>query len=573
MSRSESIPEEHDAAIKIDIAVLEKISGVLSVADDIDSLIQGWESIITEIIEVEYSGFYIIDPQSGKPRIIAATGFTDEERLEAERTAPERHPGQVMRTRKTILVHDTLIDAKNTVTSKRSFKVRSRVFMPIVHRGESIGSIGLASSRPNTFNQGHVSVLSFMAQLIGTVYMRLRETSRRRVLEEQLRHSQKMESIGRLAGGIAHDFNNNLTVIQGMASVLKESLEDDPEAQQDLQTILHATSRAAHLTSRLLTFSRKEPRVPQPIEPHTQTHQALAMLRRLLREDIKLNVDIQPTKTIFMDPTDFEQIILNLASNAADAMAEGGTMTLRTAPYDGPWDPSPQLWYPPEVKQPREGASYTQITLTDTGIGIDAKTLKHIFEPFFTTKASGAGTGLGLAAVFNIVQDAEGRLAVWSQPGQGTTFRLLLPNTQHKHIPRTDEHPSLNGSQETYHERILLIEDDNMIRRMLSRALKARGYDTHVASNGAEALRMLETLSPAPDLLISDIIMPQLNGLDLKRALDERAMVLPILFISGYTNDLALQREFQSLQYPLLRKPFTLRKFFSTIRQLLDNPT
>jgi PAS domain S-box-containing protein len=379
-------------------------------------------------------------------------------------------------------------------------------------------------------------------------------------VEAQLRQAQKMEAVGRLAGGIAHDFNNLLSVIVGCASMLAADLPRG-EVSQELDEILRAGERAAELTRQLLAFSRQQVRAPTVLSLNEVLGRMDRMLRRVIGEDIELRTLQAPElDSIEADAGQIEQVIMNLVVNARDAMPEGGRLVLQTA----------NVFVDPGFAGTHVGLApgpHVMLSIADTGVGIDATTLEKIFEPFFTTKEPGKGTGLGLPTVFGIIKQSGGGIFVESQPGEGTTFSIYFPRVEGRAAAvRGDETgPSSRGT-----ETVLLVEDEDQVRALVSRVLKRSGYAVLEAARPHEALELASRLEQPIHLLITDVVMPELNG----RQLADRVRVLrpelAILFMSGYSDHL-LERD-GVLEHGLhfLPKPITPAALNSTVRSILD---
>ena len=349
----------------------------------------------------------------------------------------------------------------------------------------------------------------------------VRDTSERRRLEDQLRQSQKMEAVGRLAGGIAHDFNNLLTVILGNAMVLKQGLADG-NTDELVDDIAGAADRAAGLVRQLLTFSRRQPARPEVVDLNAVVTNMGGMLRRLLGEKVtvatKLAAGPVPTR---IDRGQLEQVVVNLAVNARDAMPGGGTLTISTAAVPGP----------------DGGSRFARLQVTDTGTGMTADVKAKVFEPFFTTKGPDKGTGLGLATVYGIVQQAGGRVGLDSTPGAGTTFRIDLPWSATAAVPQSGILPTPPGGPGIGRGRtVLLVEDEESVRKFARMALEGQGYTVTEATDGESALRVLQPDRP-PDLLVTDLAMPGVGGRELAARVRADHPGTGVVFVSGYAPD------------------------------------
>jgi len=390
--------------------------------------------------------------------------------------------------------------------------------------------------------------------------------------EARLRQAQKMESIGTLAGGIAHDFNNLLTAINGQAELGLMKLSEDHPARKNLDGILAAGNRAAKLTGQLLAFSRKQLHRPQTVGINRQIVALLDMLRHLIREDISIETQLAPDlPPINADPHQLEQILVNLVVNARDAIdaqpvgSRAKKITIQTDKIV--LDEKYAISYP--GARPGE---YLCLCVTDTGVGMDETVRRKIFEPFFTTKPKGHGTGLGLATVYGIVKQNEGDIFVYSKKGLGTTFKILWPVSESAEMPdensESQHKPVLTGT-----ETILLVEDDEQVRTFTADSLRALGYTLRVAENGANALRLLaQKPTPVPDLLLTDVIMPEMDGSELAATLRLKLPELPVLFMSGYTNDLLDDQGTLHQSIRFLQKPFSIHELAQKVRTTLDTP-
>ncbi|HJV37538.1 MAG TPA: ATP-binding protein [Geothrix sp.] len=379
--------------------------------------------------------------------------------------------------------------------------------------------------------------------------------------EEQLRQAQKMEAVGRLAGGIAHDFNNLLTVIFGASEVLEMGLLENPH----LQAIRQASERAASLTRQLLTFSRQQILAPQALDLNQVLQGLSPILRRLLGEHIEIRIRCpEGLGKVFADPSQVEQVILNLAINARDAMPEGGTLTLETANAD--LDGA----YAAEHLDVAPGP-HVMVAVSDTGQGMDKATQGRIFEPFFTTKERGKGTGLGLATVFGIVKQSRGHIWLYSEVGVGSTFKIYFPEIREKDCPDvagTSTMPVDEGGSET----ILLVEDEDQVREVTGSVLRQAGYTVLEARNGGEALALCTQHAQGAGrihLLLTDVIMPGMNGRQVSEQVLAHHPGLAVLFMSGYTDDAILRHGVLEAQVPFLQKPFTPSKLRVKVREAL----
>ncbi len=384
-----------------------------------------------------------------------------------------------------------------------------------------------------------------------------------RRLQVQLTQSQKMQSVGRLAGGVAHDFNNLLTVMKGYVELARHDVPAGSSLSDDLEAVNRAVDSAAGLTQQLLTFSRKQiihPRVLDLNESVTRMH---SMLGRVLGEDVELRLVTAPDLGLVrFDPNQSEQILVNLAVNARDAMPDGGRLTIETA--NVVLDADYARTHPDAAP-----GSYVMLAVSDTGTGMSAEVQSHLFEPFFTTKAAGRGTGLGLAMVYGAVTQNGGRIEVYSEVGHGTTFRIYLPRVSEAATPvEAPERSPLPRGGET----VVVVEDDDAIRALTVRLLSGLGYRTFAYRSGAEALRAMDDLGDEVDLVVTDVIMPEMKGSELAVRLRRAWPGLRILFASGYSEDVIAHHGVLDPGVDFLQKPYSIEGLARRVRQALDRP-
>ena len=414
-----------------------------------------------------------------------------------------------------------------------------------------------------------------LGRLVPSIHRTLRELEERmerkraeqalHLSEKQFRQAQKMEAVGRLAGGLAHDFNNLLTVIMGHSQVLLGELPTESLVRPKIEEMQKAGERAATLIRQLLAFSRKQALEPKVLCLNTVVLNLESMLSRLIGEDIQLAIRSDPKPGhVKADPGQLEQVIMNLVINARDAMPNGGLLAIETSEVHLTRTPMHRL-------KPLPAGSYLKLTVTDTGCGMDTETLSHLFEPFFTTKEESKGTGLGLSTVFGIVTKSGGGIDVWSQVGHGTTFDIFLPTIN----PETSAGQTHDHHQEIRRgsERILVVEDEQLVRDLVRDELTKIGYHIVEAKNGIEACLVATQESGQFDLLLTDVVMPAMNGRELASRLHLIFPNLKVLFMSGYLDDVSVNIGLEHHQTAFLQKPFTPDILANAIRQLLDAPT
>ena len=389
-----------------------------------------------------------------------------------------------------------------------------------------------------------------------------RDVTIRTRLEDQLRHAQRMEAVGRLAGGVAHDFNNLLTVITSYSELILAGLDTDVPLAHDVREIHHAANRAASLTRQLLTFSRRQVLQPAPMDVSDTVRLTQVMLRRLIGPEIEIVAHLDAAAGIVLaDKGQFEQVIVNLAVNARDAMPNGGTLTLETRSVLAADDEA-------TARCAIRAERYAVLVVRDTGVGIDARTLTQIFDPFFTTKEVGQGTGLGLATAHGIVEQSGGTVVVRSTLGAGTEFRILLPNVASE--PEPVEAPPVSATESLRGKgRVLLVEDDANVRAIVIRTLRGVGYEVTEAADGVDAMSFLEARDPGVDVVISDVAMPKMDGRQLALLVRERWPDVPLVMMSGYANPELFTDISPGLT--LLLKPFRAADLLAAVEEALGS--
>jgi signal transduction histidine kinase len=430
------------------------------------------------------------------------------------------------------------------------------------HSLEKIQTLTMADVLPE--NGTHLLDVRSSAFAPGVLVYTVRDLTRQRKLEDQLLQAQKMEAVGQLAGGVAHDFNNLLTVIMSYSSMLLADGAPADANRGDIQAISDAAARAAALTRQLLAFSRKQVLQLQAVDVNAVVTDVEKMLRRLIGEDISLSTHLDPDLALInADPGQLEQVLLNLAVNARDAMPDGGALTLTTDNAD----------LSDEHVDRHMGAApgkYIMLAVTDTGTGMTKEVQQRLFEPFYTTKGAGKGTGLGLATVHGIVKQLGGDVYVYSELGHGTTFKVYFPHlvtTPDVVVVAAEQREAPRGS-----ETILLAEDDDALRSLAARVLGAFGYNVLVARTGGDALRIVaEHLGPI-DLVATDVVMPEMSGSQLVEKVLRARPGIRVLFMSGYTDDEVMRRGVIDGQTAFLQKPFTPDMLAHKVRAVLDLP-
>jgi PAS domain S-box-containing protein len=413
-----------------------------------------------------------------------------------------------------------------------------------------------------TFTSPSKGPLSVLANLIAHVKGYLIDITERKELEEQLKHSQKMEAVGRLAGGVAHDFNNILTVILGYITMIREKNQSEEDIEVDIQNLKGAVQRAVKLTKQLLVFSRREVMKPQTVNINTLIQNIEKMIRRLISEEVNMQFFLDAEEPmVYIDPGQLEQVLVNLSVNARDAMPEGGRLVVLTETRS--------------ITEPETAVngvvppgSYVVIRVSDNGMGIDDDYLTKIFEPFFTTKGNDQGTGLGLSMVYGIIDQSGGYIKVHTETGKGTDFTILLPLKEGKvklTEPVGPEIGKVEGS-----ERILIVEDEDNLRRLAGRILRRKGYYILEAKNGGEALLICEKTKEPIELLLTDFTLPFINGDELARRIRTELPDIKVIMMSGNPQIEDIPLTEKDGVYAFLQKPFDIDTLYTTVRKVLD---
>ncbi len=429
--------------------------------------------------------------------------------------------------------------------------------------GEAHGSLVMGFAGTVEPSREDARYMGIVASAIGVEEERRQERVKLRQMEESLRQTTKMEAIGRLAGGVAHDFNNLLTAIVGYAELARDRLAEDDPTYREMDEILKAGERASGLTRQLLAFSRKQVLQPQVLELNAVVTDTEKLLRRLIGENIRLEMELAADAgRVRADRSQLEQVIVNLAVNARDAMAGKGTLRLRTARVAAvAVAAAPGVLEAPAV--------FARLTVSDTGVGMSADVIAHLFEPFFTTKDRGRGTGLGLATVYGIVQQSGGRIHVRSASGEGASFEIDLPCVEETGIVPAPEPPRAAPRGP---ETILVVEDEDPLRMLIARALRALGYTVLEAAEGTSAIRTAAAHPGEIHLLVSDVVMPGPSGPEVASQIARARPSMRILYISGYTDDALGQHGVLDGSVEFLSKPFTPRTLGEKVRDVLEKP-
>ena len=548
---------------------LVEISGELSRMQELDSLLGRIADACGRLVNTDWVGFRLVD---GDELVVAGTLDGTRMQVKPRIKIGESLAGRVASTGRALLLRDPAnhpdLDPEHAATMRR-LGYRGLLTVPAKIGDRVVGVLSFLTTREEGFSAEDMAIATAFAShaAIALENSRLLLESRRAYDElaetqGQLEQAQKMDAVGRLAGGVAHDFNNLLTVILGRTDILLHPLKPEDPMRRGIELIQRTAGRAADLTRQLLAFSRKQVLEPVVLDLAAVTTDMKDMLGRLIGEDIALLTNPTPgLGRVKADRGQIEQVIMNLAVNARDAMPQGGRLIVETANID----------LDDEYVRRHVGARpgpHVMLAVSDTGTGIPHEIQSQIFEPFFTTKEQGKGTGLGLATVYGIVKQSGGYIEVDSEPGQGTTFRVYLPRLDAEPAPvdRSARPAAAAGGTET----ILLVEDEEGVRELARDILRASGYTVLEARNGPEALLLCERHQGPLDLLLTDVVMPRMSGRELAEHLAPLRPDLSVLYMSGYTDDAVIRHGVLGAGTAFLQKPFTPAALVQRVRETLE---
>jgi len=545
-------------------AALYRIADQTSAATDLEAFYRAIHGIVGELMDAR--NFYIAlhDEDTG---LLSFPYFVDErEAVLAPRPPRKRITEYVLRTGE-----PQLVPAERFQELLRSGEIGEIgtpavdwLGVPLKTGDKAFGVLAVQSYTQNVrYAARDKEILNFVGQHVATAIGHKRAEHALRQSEKQLWQSQKMEAVGRLAGGVAHDFNNLLTVIKGYTELILSELGPSDPMRAEMEEVQKAADRAAGLTRQLLAFSRRQVLAPKVVNLNDLVEDMNKLLRRLLGEDIELCTKLDGTLgSVTADPGQIEQVIMNLAVNARDAMPKGGKLTLETANVELDQAYSRQ-------HAPIRPGAYIMLAITDTGSGMSAETLSHVFEPFFTTKEQGKGTGLGLSTVYGIVKQSGGYIWPYSEPGMGTTFKIYLPRVEEmaQRLPAPAPAATSLGGTET----ILLVEDEEGVRGLTRQLLERHGYTVLEAEHGQDALLLCERYSGPIHLLLSDVVLAQMSGRELVQRLAPLRPRMKVLYMSGYSDEAIVHHGVLEPGTAFLQKPFTTEALMRKLREVLDH--
>ena len=567
--------EEETRRLAHENAIIAEIGRIISSTLNIEEVYERFAEEVKKLIPFDRIGINIINPQDQSLTIAYVSGHDISDRRPGDHIplAAGTISGKLLKHRSSILIQTDKEEewAERFPLALSTFQagIQSMLSIPLFSHGQVIGGFHLESLEPQAYTEGDLKLGERVSnQIAGAIANAQlfaeheRSETEKMSLQEQLRQSQKMEAVGRLAGGVAHDFNNLLTVISVQSQLALRELQEADPLKEKLKDIEQATDRAANLTRQLLAFGRRQILEMKVVNLNIILNDLEKMLRRVIGEDIEFKtVFADDLGMVKVDPGQMEQVLMNLVVNAKDAMPQGGKLSLETS--NGELDEE----YTRSHLGMMPGA-YVMLSTTDTGIGMSKEIKEQIFDPFFTTKEKGKGTGLGLSTVFGIVKQSGGDIYVYSEPNQGTTFKIYLPRVFELPEELKKEVPLEKIPQGN--ETLLLVEDDPTVRRLAVDILRRQGYTMLEAADGGEALVICEKEKRPIDLILTDIVMPRIGGPQLIERLKQVRNDFKALYMTGYTDETIVHHGILDKTVNLIHKPFTIEKLVRKVREVLD---
>ena len=566
--------EENARQLAQENAIMAEIGRIISSTLNIDEIYQSFSEEVKKIISFDRIVINVIDTEKNTVKNVYMAGKELQDR-NVKDVYPLEGSGnaEMVRTQSTFLIQtedfSEYEDRFPMLLSTFQAGFRSIMNVPLLSKGKVVGGLLLRSYKPYAYTDKDVRLAERIgSQIAGAIANaqlyteRIQAEEERKALQEQLRQSQKMEAIGRLAGGVAHDFNNLLTVIKGYSQLSLAEIKEDNPLRENIEEIRKATDRAADLTRQLLAFSRRQVMEMRVLDVNEHLQSLDKMLRRLIGEDIQLVSTLaEDVGRVRADPGQIEQLIMNLAVNARDAMPNGGKLTIETANVG-----LDQAYARAHVAV--TPGRYVMISVSDTGVGMTPEVRDRVFEPFFTTKEKGKGTGLGLSTVYGVVKQSNGNIWVYSEPGKGTAFKIYLPRVDD---PLEELRKKLaDGELPRGSETIFIVEDEKEVLKLAGRLLKRQGYHVLEASNGEEALKVCKERKEPFHLLLTDVVMPQMSGRQLAEQLKRVCQDFKVLYMSGYTDNAITHHGVLERGMNYLQKPFTVEGLARKVREVLN---
>lgn len=567
-----ALANANERAISEYVKLLERLANLgqqLGSARDIKSIFRAIAAFAVDSVPCSGMLIFLYEEESRTRKAVHVWYNGDETDISELQSVPvgSGPAGQAIEHGEVIVVDDYL---KSTGRSPRIYigydedsrDPQSCIIAPMKVMGKVIGIVEVQSYESAAYTQEHATAMRMAANLTANAIENVRLFEAEQARAEQLRQSQRLESVGRLAGGIAHDFNNMLTAINGFSDLTLRKLPEGDPLRGNLEEIRKAGGRSAELTQQLLAFSRRQMMRPKVIDLNQVVTETGVMLERLIGEDVELTLALsEDIGSVQADPGQLTQVIMNLAVNSRDAMPGGGRLTIETSNQDLDED------YLADHAGMAAG-SYVMLAVSDTGMGMSQEVQKHIFEPFFTTKPMGHGTGLGLATVYGIVKQSGGYIWAYSEVDQGAVIKVYLPRVD----AAVDEAPAGNISTENLHgdETILLVEDEDLVRRLARKILETCGYNVIEAPDGTEAMEICKQPDQHIDLLLTDVVMPKMSGRQLVQNVADIRPDLKVLFMSGYTDDSIVRHGVIESGENFIQKPFVFSALAGKVRSVLD---
>jgi Signal transduction histidine kinase regulating C4-dicarboxylate transport system len=566
--------EEEIKRLAQETAAIAEIGRIISSTLNIEEVYEGFAEEVHKLIPFDRIGINAINPQDQSITIAYVSGLDIPDRRKGDRFSLVGSLGEDLLTRRSGILFQAdeekeWMDRFPALLSAFQSGIRSTISVPLFSHDQVIAALHIQSLKPSAYTEAELKVAEKVSnQIAGAIANAQlfaeheRSEMEKLSLQDQLRQSQKMEAIGRLAGGVAHDFNNLLTVITGYCELSLLNLSKDDPGRQKLNEIAKAADRAANLTRQLLAFSRRQILEMKVINLNIILKDLDKMLHRVVGEDIDFKtVFVDELGLVKVDPGQMEQVLINLVVNAKDAMPSGGNLTIETAntELDERYTRSHAGMIP---------GAYVMLSVSDSGVGMTREVQEQIFDPFFTTKGVGKGTGLGLSTVYGIVKQSGGDIYVYSEPNKGTTFKVYLPRVFEPLEEFKKEVPGEKIPQGN--ETVLVVEDDGSVRKVAVDILKMQGYKVLEATGGEEALIICEKEKNPIHLILTDVVMPKMNGPQLIERLKQAGQDFKVLYMSGYADETVIHHRLLERGVNIIHKPFTVEKLARKVREVLD---